>query len=389
MDYYKMSLKLHAENKGKLAVQSKVPITNKTELSLAYTPGVAQPCREIAADPNAAYTYTTKGNMVAVITDGSAVLGLGNIGPLAALPVMEGKAIIFKELADVDAVPVCLDTQDTDELVKIITALAPTYGGINLEDIAAPRCFEIERRVQEAVDIPIFHDDQHGTAIVVSAAIINAAKLVKKQLEDIKFVINGAGSAGTAIAQMLMTLGAQNIIVCDKNGILCRTQTDDLNSAMKKLANETNQNLLTGNLADALVGADVFVGVSAPNVVTEQMVKTMASDAIVLAMANPEPEIMPDKALLGGARIVGTGRSDFANQINNVLAFPGIFKGALAVRAKRITPSMKAAAAYAIAECVAQDKLADDFIVPPAFQEGVADAVAKAVAAAWEQEVSK
>ena len=386
MDYYKEALRLHKEHKGKLAVISKVPVATRDDLSIAYTPGVAQPCREIAADPDAVYTYTSKGNMVAVVTDGSAVLGLGNIGPKAALPVMEGKAVLFKAFADVDAVPVCLDTQDTDTLVTIISALAPTYGGINLEDIAAPRCFEIERRVQDAVDIPVFHDDQHGTAIVVSAAALNAAKRVGKQLSAMKIVINGAGSAGTAIARMLLTLGAKNLLVCDKAGILCRTETAGLNSAMAALAADTNPACTTGTLADALVGADLFVGVSAPGVVTRAMVATMNHDAIVFPMANPEPEITPEEAFAGGARIVGTGRSDHPNQINNVLAFPGIFKGALAARAKRITEGMKAAAAYAIAACVAESALADDCIIPSAFQPGVADAVAAAVADAWAAE---
>lgn len=384
MDYYKEALRLHRENKGKLEIVSKVPLVTRDDLSTAYTPGVAQPCREIAQDPDAVYTYTCKGNMVAVVSDGSAVLGLGNIGPKAALPVMEGKAVLFKAFAGVDAVPVCLDTQDTDALVAIITALAPTYGGINLEDIAAPRCFEIERRVQEAVDIPVFHDDQHGTAIVVSAAALNAAKLVGKTLPAMKIAINGAGSAGTAIARMLLALGASDIVVCDKAGILCRTDVGALNPAMAQLAADTNPRCVTGSLADAMRGADLFIGVSAPGVVTSDMVASMAADAIVFPMANPEPEIMPELAFAGGARIVGTGRSDFPNQINNVLAFPGIFKGALAARAKRITEGMKTAAAHAIAACVPADKLAVDCIIPSAFQPGVADAVAQAVAQAWE-----
>ncbi|MEG1176869.1 MAG: NADP-dependent malic enzyme [Ruthenibacterium sp.] len=384
MDYYKKSLELHRLHHGKLSVVSTVPLTTREDLSTAYTPGVAQPCREIAADPDAAYLYTTKGNMVAVVTDGSAVLGLGNIGPLAALPVMEGKAVLFKAFAGVDAVPVCLDTQDTDALVAIITALAPTYGGINLEDIAAPRCFEIERRVQAAVNIPVFHDDQHGTAIVVSAAALNAAALVGKKLAAMRIVINGAGSAGTAIARMLLTLGADNILVCDQAGILCRTDTAKLNSAMAQLAADTNSGCEAGTLADAMRCADLFIGVSAPGVVTSEMVASMNSDAIVFPMANPEPEITPEQAFAGGARIVGTGRSDYPNQINNVLAFPGIFKGALAARAQRITEEMKAAAAYAIAACVPKSRLADDCIIPSAFEPGVAEAVAEAVAKAWE-----
>ncbi len=382
MDYYAKSLEIHEKYKGKLSVESKLPINTRDDLSTLYTPGVAQPCREIAKDKDAAYKYTTKCNTVAVVTDGSAVLGLGNIGAVAALPVMEGKAVLFKEFAGVDAVPVCLDTQDTDELVKIITAIAPTYGGINLEDIAAPRCFEIEKRVQEAVDIPVFHDDQHGTAIVVCAGALNAAKVVGKKLEDMNIVINGAGSAGTAIAYMFMELGAKNIVVCDKEGILCKTDTSNMNSAMAKLANDTNASCKTGTLKHALQGADLFVGVSAPKLVTKEMVSTMAEKAVVFAMANPEPEIMPTEALAGGAAVVGTGRSDFDNQINNVLAFPGLFKGALAARAKRITGAMKVAAAYAIANCVKEDELNAKHIVPGALQKDVANAVAKAVAEA-------
>ncbi len=382
MDYYKKALEIHEKYKGKLSVVGKIPLNTRDDLSTIYTPGVAEPCREIAKDKNAAYKYTTKCNTVAVVTDGSAVLGLGNIGPLAALPVMEGKAVLFKEFAGVDAVPVCLDTQDTDELVKIITALAPTYGGINLEDISAPRCFEIERRVQENVDIPVFHDDQHGTAIVVCAAAINGAKVVGKKLENMQIVINGAGSAGTAIANMLLSFGAKNIIVCDKDGILCKNSTEGMNAAMAELAGKTNPECKQGTLAVALCGADLFIGVSAPRLVTAEMVSTMAKGAIVLAMANPEPEIMPTEALKGGAAVVGTGRSDFANQINNVLAFPGLFKGALSARAPRITDEMKKAAAYAIAACVKDDDLCAECIVPGAMDKGVASAVANAVAAA-------
>ncbi len=379
MDYYKKALEVHEKHKGKLSVVGKIPLETRDDLSTIYTPGVAEPCREIAKDKNAAYKYTTKCNTVAVVTDGSAVLGLGNIGPLAALPVMEGKAVLFKEFAGVDAVPVCLDTQDTDELVKIITALAPTYGGINLEDIAAPRCFEIERRVQECVDIPVFHDDQHGTAIVVCAAAINGAKVVNKKLEEMHIVINGAGSAGTAIANMLLSFGAKNIVVCDKDGILCKNSTQKLNSAMAELATKTNPTCKEGTLETALCGADLFVGVSAPRLVTQDMVRKMANGAIVLAMANPEPEIMPSEALLGGAAVVGTGRSDFPNQINNVLAFPGLFKGALKARAARITPEMKKAAAYAIANCVSESALSAECIVPSAMDKSVAEAVAKEV----------
>ncbi len=386
MDYYQKSLEIHKQYKGKLSVQSKIPLNTKEDLSTIYTPGVAQPCREIAKNPEDAYVYTTKCNTVAVVTDGSAVLGLGNIGPLAALPVMEGKAVLFKQFGGVDAVPVCLDTQDTDELVKIITAICPTYGGINLEDIAAPRCFEIEKRVQEAVDIPVFHDDQHGTAIVVCAAVINAAKVTGKKIEEMRTVINGAGSAGTAIAYMLMSIGIKDITMCDKAGILNKNNTQELNSAMAELAKQTNPRNLSGTLETAMQNADLFIGVSAPKVVTKQYVQSMNEGAIVLAMANPEPEIMPDEALSAGAAVVGTGRSDFKNQINNVLAFPGIFKGALAARAKRITPQMKKAAAYAIAGCVSKNELSAENIVPGAMQEGVAQAVADAVAKAWNEE---
>lgn len=383
MDYYQEALRLHGELHGKLEMKSKVRVDSREALSVAYTPGVAQPCRAIAENPDDAYLYTTKGNTIAVVTDGSAVLGLGNIGPLAAMPVMEGKAVLFKEFAGVDAVPVCLGTQDTEALVAIITALAPTYGGINLEDIAAPRCFEIERRVQEAVDIPVFHDDQHGTAVVVCAALLNALAIVGKRFEDVKIVVNGAGSAGTAIARMLLVFGARRLLVCDKQGVLCRTQTEGLNSAMAALAQDTNPDCETGTLADVLRGADVFIGVSAPGVVTRQMVADMAADAIVFPMANPEPEITPEEARAGGARIIGTGRSDYPNQINNVLAFPGIFKGALAVRAKRITESMKRAAALAIAACVPEAERTEENILPNAFAPGVADAVAEAVQRAW------
>ncbi len=379
MDYYKLSLELHEENKGKLEIKSKVSVKTKADLSTAYTPGVAAPCKEIAKHKELAYKYTSKCNTVAVVTDGSAVLGLGNIGPLAALPVMEGKAVLFKEFAGVDAVPICLDTQDTDELVKTIIALAPSFGGINLEDISAPRCFEIEERVQNALDIPVFHDDQHGTAIVVSAALINAAKIINKPLNTLKAVVNGAGSAGSAIVQMLKALGISDIIVCDKDGILCKKDLSGLNHAMQGLANSTNHNDLQGDLSVAMKGADVVIGVSAPGVITKEMVSTMARDAIVLAMANPEPEIMPSEALLGGARIVGTGRSDFNNQINNVLAFPGIFKGALKARANRITKEMRLAAAFAIANCVKSELLKEEYIVPDAFDENVANAVAQAV----------
>ena len=382
MDYYKESLKLHEANHGKLAIVSKVPIKTRDDLSTAYTPGVAEPCREIHRDPELVYKYTSKGNMVAVISDGSAVLGLGNIGAKAAIPVMEGKAVLFKAFADIDAIPICLETQDTEEIIMIAKNLAPTLGGINLEDISAPRCFEIERRLQELVDIPVFHDDQHGTAIVVSAAMINALKVVGKKIEDVKITVNGAGSAGTAIIKMLLALGVKDIIVCDREGIISKT-AGALNKNMEELAELTNKNGLNGTLADAVRGRDLFVGVSAPKMLTVEMVKSMAPDPIIFAMANPEPEITPELAKEAGARIIGTGRSDFPNQINNVLAFPGIFKGALSVRAARITEAMKVAAAYAIAGVIPEEELREDNIIPSAFHPGVAAAVAKATGEAW------
>ncbi|MBN7773082.1 NAD(P)-dependent malic enzyme [Clostridium aminobutyricum] len=384
MDYYKASLEMHEKNKGKLEVRSKVGVTNRDELSTAYTPGVAEPCRQIYKNPEDVYKYTIKGNTVAVVSDGSAVLGLGNIGAKAAIPVMEGKSVLFKEFAGIDAIPICLDTQDTDEIIQIIKNIAPIFGGINLEDISAPRCFEIERRVQELVDIPVFHDDQHGTAIVVSAAAINAIKVVGKKLEDVKVVINGAGSAGTAIAKMLLNIGIKDIVVCDKFGALCR-EDSNLSPAMMELAQLTNQRLAVGSLQDVIVGADLFVGVSAPKILTEEMIDSMAKDPIVFPMANPEPEIMPDLAKKAGARVVGTGRSDFPNQINNVLAFPGVFKGALTARASRITEEMKAAAAFALSGLVSDHELEEDYIIPLAFHEGVADVIAEAVAKAWEE----
>jgi malate dehydrogenase (oxaloacetate-decarboxylating) len=382
MDYYKESLKLHAKYRGKLAVVSKVPLKNKDDLSTAYTPGVAEPCREIHRDPELVYQYTAKGNTVAVITDGSAVLGLGNIGGKAAIPVMEGKAVLFKAFADIDAIPICLETQDTEEIIQIAKNIAPTLGGINLEDISAPRCFEIEDRLQELVDIPVFHDDQHGTAIVVSAAAVNALKLTGRQFKDIKVVINGAGAAGMAIVKMLMALGVQDILICDTKGIISKS-AKGLTSSKQELAELTNREEMTGTLADAVRGRDMFIGVSGPKMLTADMVRTMAADPVIFAMANPEPEIMPELAKEAGARIIGTGRSDFPNQINNVLAFPGIFKGALAVRASRITEEMKVAAAYAIAEIIPENELTEEYIIPSAFHPGVADAVAKAAGEAW------
>ncbi|QOX64582.1 NAD-dependent malic enzyme [Anoxybacterium hadale] len=382
MDYYKESLKLHEEHQGKLSVVSKVPLKNKDDLSIAYTPGVAEPCREINRDPDLVYKYTTKGNTVAVISDGSAVLGLGNIGAKAAIPVMEGKAVLFKAFADIDAIPICLETQDTEEIIQIVKNIAPTLGGINLEDISAPRCFEIERRLQALLDIPVFHDDQHGTAIVVSAAVINALKLTGKKFSELKVVMNGAGAAGVAIVKMLQALGTEDIVICDTKGIIAKT-SPKLTASKKELAELTNHENLTGTLADAVKGRDLFIGVSAPKMLTVEMVRSMANDPIIFAMANPEPEIMPELAREGGARIIGTGRSDFPNQINNVLAFPGIFKGALSVRAERITEEMKVAAAYAIAGIIPDSELAEAYIIPSAFHPGVADAVAKAAGEAW------
>lgn len=372
------ALALHEQWRGKLETVSKTPVKTREDLSLAYTPGVAEPCRVIAQDKEAAYTYTWKSNTVAVVSDGSAVLGLGNIGPYAAMPVMEGKAVLFKEFGGVNAVPICLDTQDTEEIIKAVTYLAPGFGGINLEDISAPRCFEIEERLKEILDIPVFHDDQHGTAIVVLAGIINALKVVKKQKENCKVVVNGAGSAGIAITKLLLNYGFTNVILCDKVGIIGKS-TDGLNDMQKKMSEVTNPNNESGSLADALKGADIFVGVSAPNIVTPDMVSSMNSDPILFAMANPVPEIMPDVAKAAGARVVGTGRSDFPNQVNNVVAFPGIFKGALEGRAVQITEEMKLAAAYAIAGLVPESELNEDNIMPEAFDPKVADVVAEAV----------
>ena len=372
------ALLLHKEWNGKLEVVAKSPLKSKEDLSLAYTPGVAEPCKVIAEDREAAYTYTMKANTVAVVSDGSAVLGLGNIGPYAAMPVMEGKAVLFKEFGGVNAVPICLDTQDTEEIIKAVTYLAPGFGGINLEDISAPRCFEIEERLNEILDIPVFHDDQHGTAIVVLAGIINGLKVVGKKKEDCKVVVNGAGSAGVAITKLLLTYGFSNIIMCDKVGIVSKS-TEGLNWMQQKMAELTNPNNETGTLADALKGADIFVGVSAPGIVSQEMVASMNKDSILFAMANPVPEIMPDLAKAAGARVVGTGRSDFPNQVNNVVAFPGIFKGALEGRATRITEEMKLAAANAIASLVPDDELNEDNIMPEAFDPKVAEVVAQAV----------
>ena len=372
------ALKMHEEWHGKIETCAKSHVNSREDLAIAYTPGVAEPCKVIAKDPEAAYTYTMKSNTVAVVSDGSAVLGLGNIGALAAMPVMEGKAVLFKEFGNVNAVPICLDTQDTEEIIKAVTYLAPGFGGINLEDISAPRCFEIEERLKEILDIPVFHDDQHGTAIVVLAGVINALKVVGKKKEDCRVVVNGAGSAGVAITKLLLTYGFPNIIMCDKVGIVSK-DTEGLNWMQKKMTEVTNLNNETGSLADALKGADIFIGVSAPNIVTPEMVASMNRDSILFAMANPVPEIMPDVAKAAGARVVGTGRSDFPNQVNNVVAFPGIFKGALEGRATQITEEMKLAAAEAIAGLVPADKLSDDNIMPEAFDPQVAEVVADAV----------
>ena len=374
------ALELHEKWQGKLETVSKTPVKTREDLSLAYTPGVAEPCKVIAQDKDAAYTYTWKSNTIAVVSDGSAVLGLGNIGPHAAMPVMEGKAVLFKEFGGVNAVPICLDTQDTEEIIKAVTYLAPGFGGINLEDISAPRCFEIEERLKATLDIPVFHDDQHGTAIVVLAGTINALKIVGKKKEDCKVVMNGAGSAGVAIAKLLLSYGFTNIIMCNRGGIVSKQRTD-LNPVLQKMTETTNPNQETGTLADALKGADIFIGVSAPNTVTPDMVSSMNKDAIIFAMSNPIPEIMPDEAKAAGARVIGTGRSDFPNQINNVVAFPGIFKGALEGRAPQITEEMKLAAALAIADLVPESELSEDNIMPEAFNPKVAEAVAEAVKA--------
>lgn len=372
------ALKLHEEWNGKVETVSKTPVDSREALALAYTPGVAEPCKVIAEDPDAAYKYTIKGNTILVVSDGSAVLGLGNIGPKAAMPVMEGKAILFKEFGGVNAVPICLDTQDTEEIVKAVTWLAPGYGGINLEDISAPRCFEIEEKLKETLDIPVFHDDQHGTAIVVLAALINATKIVNKEPSACKVVISGAGSAGIAICKLLMNYGFKNIILCNSKGVISK-DAPKLNWMQKKMVDITNPENISGTTADAMKGADIFIGVSAPGVVTQDMVRSMNKDAIILAMANPVPEIMPDLAKEAGARIVGTGRSDFPNQVNNVIAFPGIFRGALEGRAKQITEDMKMAAAKAIASLIPEDELSETNIIPEAFHPSVADVVAEAV----------
>ncbi len=378
MNLKQEALDLHRQWNGKLDTVPKMDISTREDLALAYTPGVAEPCREIAKDAESAYLYTQKANTIAVVSDGSAVLGLGNIGPLAAMPVMEGKCALFKAFGGVNAVPLCLDTQDVDEIVETVLRIAPAFGGINLEDISAPRCFEVERRLIEALDIPVFHDDQHGTAIVVLSGVINALRLIGKQKEACRVVVNGAGSAGIAIAKLLLSYGFVDLILVDRCGII-NSHSEGINEAQRAMLSCTNKKDISGTLADALCGADIFIGVSAPGIVSEEMVASMAQDAILFAMANPEPEIFPDAAKRAGARIVGTGRSDFPNQINNVVAFPGIFKGALRARARRISEEMKLAAASALAQLVSDEELCEDFIMPEPFDPRAVEAVAHAV----------
>lgn len=378
MDVKELAIEKHREWKGKIEVISRTPIKTKEQLSIAYTPGVAAPCMEIAKDHSKVYDFTRRGNLVAVITDGTAVLGLGDIGPEAAMPVMEGKCALFKEFADVDAIPLCVNSKDPDEIVRTIELIGLSFGGINLEDISAPRCFEIEQKLKERLPIPVFHDDQHGTAIIVGAAVINSAKLIGKPLSELEIVINGAGAAGIAIAKFLMLLGVGNIILCDIHGILA-PGAEGMNQTQEQMSQITNRDRRTGTLADAMVGADVFIGVSKPNMVTPAMIQSMNEKPVIFAMANPVPEIMPEEALAAGAYIVGTGRSDFPNQINNVLAFPGIFKGALRARARDITDEMKVGAAYGIAGIIPEDELRPDYILPDPFNPAVAENVAKAV----------
>ena len=379
MNIYEEALKFHKEKRGKYEIKPTCEVKNAKDLSLAYTPGVAEPCREIHKDPSKVYTYTRKWNTVAVISDGTAVLGLGDIGPLAALPVMEGKSVLFKEFGNVDAFPIVLDTKNVDEIVETVANIAPTLGGINLEDISAPRCFEVEQKLKERLNIPVFHDDQHGTAIVVLSGLINALKVVNKKLTEIKVVINGAGSAGTAICKLLLSSGVKNIVMCDINGVISRDKDLSNNKYMAELAQITNPENVTGMLKDAMVGADVFIGVSAPNIVSKEMVKTMNKDGIIFAMANPTPEIFPEDAKEAGIAVMGTGRSDYPNQINNVLAFPGVFRGALDVRASEINEEMKVAAAYAIANAIPENELNAENIIPKAFDLKVQKLVAEAV----------
>lgn len=376
------ALRLHRDNKGKLEVVSKVPVKDKESLSLAYTPGVAEPCKEIHKDIDLVYDYTSKGNMVTVVSDGTAVLGLGDIGAHAALPVMEGKAVLFKEFGGVDAFPICVNTTDPDEIVNLVLQIEPAFGGINLEDISAPRCFEIEKKLKEKMSIPVFHDDQHGTAVIVLASLLNALRITGKKMEELVVVINGSGAAGIAIAKIITNVGVKDMLICDRTGIIYKGREKGMNWAKDEMAEVTNKNKKAGSLADALVGADVFIGVSSANIVSEEMIKSMNSDAIIFVMANPVPEIDPELAKKAGVRIVGTGRSDYPNQVNNVLAFPGIFKGALEVRASSINEEMKLAAANALAGLIADDELNEDYIIPKAFDKRVAPAVSKAVAKA-------
>ena len=389
MDYNKLALEIHEQHKGKIAVRSKVTVKTRDDLSTAYTPGVAEPCRKIRDNKEEVYRYTAKGNLVAVVSDGTAVLGLGDIGPLAGMPVMEGKSILFKEFANVDAFPICLDTKDVDEIVETVKRIAPCFGGINLEDISAPRCFEVEARLKKELDIPVFHDDQHGTAIVVCAGLINALKVVGKKMEDIRVVINGAGSAGISICKLILQFGVGDVVLVDRQGALCPGE-EWMNPAQKAMAEVTNKDHQRGLLAEIIKNKDVFIGVSAPNLVTAEMVKTMAKDPIIFAMANPTPEIMPDVAKAGGARVVATGRSDFPNQINNVLVFPGIFRGALDVRATDITEEMKLAASRAIASLITPEELNEEYIIPSPFDKRVCSVVAKEVGrVAREQGIAK
>jgi malate dehydrogenase (oxaloacetate-decarboxylating) len=384
MTLREQALEMHRTHRGKIEVVSKTPLRNKQDLSLAYTPGVAEPCKEIHAHPEKVYDYTCKGNMVAVVTNGTAVLGLGDIGPAAGMPVMEGKAVLFKTFAGVDAFPICLDTKDPDEIVNVVKCLEPTFGGINLEDISAPACFEVEAKLKETSNIPVFHDDQHGTAIVVCAAMVNALKIVSKDVSEVRVVVNGAGAAGIAVTKLLMTMGVKDVVLCDSRGAIFEGRTCGMNPYKEEIAKVTNRRKLSGKLADVIKGADVFVGLSVAGCVTREMVAGMAKDAIVCAMANPVPEIMPDEARAGGAKVIATGRSDFPNQINNVLAFPGIFRGALDARAKTINEEMKMAAVYAISDIVTDDELNADYIIPGPFDERVAPAVAANVAQAAE-----
>jgi len=376
------ALKLHKDYKGKLNIMSKVAVNDRNSLSLAYTPGVAEPCKEIHKDENLVYEYTSKGNLVAVVSDGTAVLGLGDIGPYAAIPVMEGKSVLFKEFGGVDSFPICVKTKDPDEIVKIVEMIEPVFGGINLEDISAPRCFEIERKLKEKLSIPVFHDDQHGTAIIVLAGLMNALRLIGKKMEDLIVVINGSGAAGIAIGKIILSVGVKDLIMVDRTGIIYKGREKGMNWIKEEMAEVTNKNMKTGSLADAMVGADVFIGVSEANILTEEMVKSMNKDSIIFAMANPVPEIDPDLAKKAGARVVGTGRSDYPNQINNVLAFPGLFRGALDVRAKTINEEMKLAAAKALSEIITDEELTEDYIIPLPFDKKVRPSVARAVAQA-------